>query len=49
MDLQPSRRISADGFLVGLVAKLVEVADDCLAVVEIASVNLGSREGGRED
>ena len=36
VDLQSSRRIS-----VHLVAKLVEVAKDSLAVVEVASINLG--------
>ena len=42
-----SRRISANIFVVGLLDKLVEVADDCMAVVEIASVYLGTRDSGR--
>ena len=37
--------ICDDSFLVRLVAKFVDISQDCLAEVQMASVNEGSREG----
>ena len=44
MDLCTSGRISNDCFILGLVAKLVDIPEDCLAEVEVAAINLSSRE-----
>ena len=44
VDLCTSGRISSECFILGLVTKLVDIPEDCLAEVQVAAINLSSRE-----